>query len=276
MKRILIPTDFSDNARVATDYALNMFQGMDYHFDLVNGYHTPHAGASMLVSLVDIMEKDSKEALQIEKEHICAQFGIDATRVDTHSVYGDCISAVDQLISGTLKPEYIVIGTKGESNLMDKLIGSNTAYIMKHTKIPIIAVPIHAKMDPIKEVVLATDYEPMVKANQVLSPLTPLMKHYSAHIQVLHINTEKELITDDGLVDHNRFIAQELDEFNATYTTVKDADINKGIHSYLENYPSDLLVMISHDYGFFKSIFHSSVSKQMVVSSNIPVMILHK
>ena len=46
MKRILVPTDFSDTANKARDYAVQLAQILGAEIILINTYHIPYAGAT--------------------------------------------------------------------------------------------------------------------------------------------------------------------------------------------------------------------------------------
>ncbi len=275
MKRILIPTDFSDNARVACEYAISLFQTPEYQFELINGYHTPHSGASMLVSLIDIMEKDSKAKLKEEKDYLCNKYGISEDKIETHAIYGDCVTAIESFMDDDNdRPYCIVMGTKGENGLLEKIIGSNTAYVMRQMKIALISVPIHTKIQAPKHLVLATDYEPMERTENVIVPLLDLMQNHSPKLTVLNIEDKKVAVEIQP--EKNRRIAPLLQDYKPEYTTLQDENIGEGIHSYLENYPSDMIAMITHDKGFFNNLFKPSLSKKMVISSHVPVLVMHE
>lgn len=69
MKTILIPTDFSENARNAALYAFSLFDLEKDKFILLNAYSMPATGRSaMLADLTDDMKRESKRGLYKEKE----------------------------------------------------------------------------------------------------------------------------------------------------------------------------------------------------------------
>ena len=66
MRRVLIPTDFSENSKNAVRYAFEIFKhDADTEYTLLNAYDLPRRPTSgMLVSITDILKKDSVEGLK--------------------------------------------------------------------------------------------------------------------------------------------------------------------------------------------------------------------
>ena len=56
MKRILIPTDFSENAWVALKYALILAQKLDSKIYVFHAYNVPHAGRNVMIDIIDGFE----------------------------------------------------------------------------------------------------------------------------------------------------------------------------------------------------------------------------
>ena len=54
MIQVLIPTDFSESARHAVDYAFKLFPHSDFEVHLLNVYEMVHASSEMIISIDDV------------------------------------------------------------------------------------------------------------------------------------------------------------------------------------------------------------------------------
>ena len=74
MKTILIPTNFSDVARHATDYAIQLL-GKDLgRVILLNAFEQPKMGRTLQLSLIDILKRTSEKGLIEDKTRIEEEF----------------------------------------------------------------------------------------------------------------------------------------------------------------------------------------------------------
>ena len=60
-KKIILPTDFSDNARNAYHYAFSLFGFENVEYILFNTYLLPYTRMGTLINLIEIIEEISKK-----------------------------------------------------------------------------------------------------------------------------------------------------------------------------------------------------------------------
>ena len=125
LKRIILPTDFSKNARNAIKYAIDVFKDQEAEYFLLNIYREPHATSSSLVSIVDILQKSSEESLVREEKKIRDLFPSMNLNMETVSAYGDTTLQINKLAQEK-EVDYIIMGTKGASGLKEVILGSVT------------------------------------------------------------------------------------------------------------------------------------------------------
>ena len=135
MKKILIPTDFSANARNAMEYAISMFSYDNVEYTLLNVYAEPDTGSDVLVSISDLLLKESKKGLKKEYDYLRRKFTTNSLTIKQRSEYGWFASTVHK-ITEEEDFDFVVIGTKGASGLRKFLIGSNTGDIVNKAKCP--------------------------------------------------------------------------------------------------------------------------------------------
>ena len=272
MRKVLIPTDFSENAENAVRYAFDMFEGQDdIEYILLNAYDIPHGGsATMLVSITDILKRDSEEGMERLLKKM-KKMG-DEHNVRTISMHGTLASVIDQL----LKREdfnLIVMGTLGAGGLKKVLLGSNTAEVVKKIKKPILIVPNDAKYVNPDKILFTTDFKPIRRDLQI-ERLRDFATRLESEIYVLNVHEEDAHI-DLEKAKHSSGIEELLEGINHSYHETINDDIIHGIDDFIIKNDIKILAMIVRQLNFINSIFHKSLTKEMAMHTSIPMLALH-
>ena len=140
--KILIPTDFSDSARVALDYAVNMFQGVvDLEFVLLNSFEMPHGSSAggVMMNLEEFMQRESEKDLAAELKGIREKYP--NLKITPVSRYGSLENAISRT-NIEQKVDMVVMGTHGATGFKKALVGSNAQKVVENVHEPVIAVPL--------------------------------------------------------------------------------------------------------------------------------------
>ena len=164
MQKILIPTDFSENAWNAIRYAMQLFANNECTFYLLNTY-TPVIPSSRFmakmidgVSIVDAVRDSSERGLHHSVSQIKGQFANTKHRFETISSFNLLGEEIKDLVE-KLNIDLIVTGTKGASGIDEVFMGSNTVRIIKSMKrCPVLAIPQHFGYMAPREIAFATDF----------------------------------------------------------------------------------------------------------------------
>ena len=134
MQKIIIPTDFSDNAWNAIDYAMQLFRNRNCTFYLLNTY-TPviPSGRFMAkmvngVRIVDAVRDASEEGLQKTVDRIKSKYRNSKHSFETISSFNLLTEEIKDLVD-TFGIQLIITGTKGASGIEEVFMGSNTVRI---------------------------------------------------------------------------------------------------------------------------------------------------
>ena len=265
--RVLLPTDFSENASLATQFALDIAQRTNGYIMALHAYDVPHYERSMTTSLLVEMKKSAEQNMAEFEGHSLAESGIE---YDSHVMIGNPIRLCREMVQKH-NLDMVVMGTKGASGIEEFLIGSNAASVIHNVEVPVLVVPPGSHVKEIKRIVLATDLEFKTK-KPPLERLAKFARVYGAEIFLLHIQDKdgipggtRELIADAmGDVKHSYHIASQKD------------DIEKAILDFCEQKETDVVSAISKRYGFFQGLFHKSLTSKLAYHSNIPLLALHE
>ena len=265
MTTFLFATDFSDNSTHALKYVLKAYGGKFNNLIIAHAYYAPHAGASALVSIENMVRKESEEQMQkLLEDH---KDELSGYQVDHYCVYGD----LQQAIKGIAKKhvvDMVIMGTKGAGDARNVFFGSTAVDVLKNVNIPTLIVPDQAKVDTVKRIGFAADFAST--SGDSVKPLAELVKKSNAELIIFHI--EKSTVPD------TEFVFPSFDEFQNIphlLAHVQDEDVIHGIETVIEDNKIDLMAMVAHHYNFLDNLFHKSITKKMIMNSEIPVLILH-
>lgn len=272
MRRVLIPTDFSENAMNAVRYAFELFRhDPDTEYVLLNAYDIPRSGSTtMLVSITDILKKDSEEGLKKSIKEI-EEIG-HAGSLRTISKHGQLFEVIKELIK---KEEYnvIIMGTLGAGGLKKVLLGSNASEIVKKVKIPVLIVPEKATFERTDKILFTTDFKPIRREKQI-GRLRDFAKNIDAEILVLNIHKKhQELDLEKAMT--NSGLEELLKGSRHTYHHRVGDDIIEGIDQFILENDIKIVAMILRQVGFIDSLFHKSLTRQMAMHTKIPMLALH-
>src|SRR4051812_4275002 len=138
MKTILVPTDFSDAAKNAADYAALFTKATDANMILLNVYHypvpiPPEGGVPIVTT--PFFEEASKAALKKEALRLKEKTGIEITTISRLGL------AVDEILDEEGKADLIIMGMHGVGIVSEALLGSITTSVIKKAKKPVLIVP---------------------------------------------------------------------------------------------------------------------------------------
>lgn len=275
MKSILFPTDFSANAKHALGFAVYLAQQAQARLCVQHVYMTPivdapHATSSMIASLIEA----AKEQAEASMKDFLADLGHQHPWLNCES-YVEHGFVVDNVLARAeaIKCDYIVMGTRGATNLIDKLIGSNAQGIIEKAKCPVWAIPEKAKSDEIKSVLYAADYEG--DENEKIREVLTFANYFKAQVHVLHIRDrdEPEIFSSKGIAER---LKDTFDGEPISFRNLVRDDVKEGLDVYIENQRPDVLVLATHRRNYFESLFHRSITKHFAHSSKTPILALHK
>ena len=134
MKRILLLTDFSENAKNAIRYGINLF-GNSTEYILMHAYTVRKATGSF-GNIGQILRQDAENNLKTELDFIKNEFPDPSLNILTLCREGDPVGLINSM-NNKQGIELIVMGTKGASGLSKALLGSVASSVIQDTNYPV-------------------------------------------------------------------------------------------------------------------------------------------
>jgi len=277
-KKILIPTDFSKNAWNATTYAINLFKGEQCEFHILNtfylgGYSTenlliPEPGDAAYESIKETSEKKMSKL----KTQLSYRDDSPEHRFYFHNEFGPLTEVIKRMIEKK-DIEFIVMGTRGETDSKDVIFGSNTINVMEGIRLcPILAIPGTFFFKEPNEIVFPTSFKTHFKQRE-LKHLVEIAKLTNSPVRILHIKKEDKLSKEQ---EENKALLEDiLITIDFSHHTLENIDVKKGLHSFVQSRESEMIAFINKKHTFFSSIFSNPLVKDLGVHSTVPVLAMH-
>ncbi|GAB4157529.1 MAG: universal stress protein [Winogradskyella sp.] len=276
MKKILLPTDFSDNAWNAITYALQLYKNEKCNFILLNTY-TPiiyqieyMQSSEPQFQLMETIKETSKKRLQGLVEKIESKFYNPNHKFTTISSFNTLIGEISQLYEGNVM-DLIIMGTKGASGVKEVLFGSNTMHVLNNVKCPVIAIPSDFDFEKPHELLFPTDYEVEFK-DQHLDPLLEIAKLYNIRINIMHVHYGESLT--ERQENNRQKLEKKFKHVAHLFHKIKNQNIPEAITEFQIKTRINLLVMINNKHSFFENLFFKSNIKHIGFNLNVPFMVI--
>lgn len=276
MKRILLPTDFSENAYNAIKYALQLFEGQECTFYLIHTYSPAVYQAEYIlhspgqIGLGDTYQVSSETRLKKLKLRIEKDFKNTKHHFVLHSAFN---MLVDEIL-GTFEREnadLVIMGTQGATGAQEIFLGTNTVHLIKRAKFPIIAVPSQYQYKAPTEILFPTDYEVSYREDQ-LRALLKIQENHASRIEVVHISTGFDLSEEQQ--GNKQRLGGMLKDTPHSFHNLPNQGVIEGINNFQVNRNINLLAMIQNKHTFLERLFIEPVIKKVGFHVKIPFMVL--
>jgi nucleotide-binding universal stress UspA family protein len=275
MKKLLVPTDFSDTSKNAALFAAQMvadIQNAKIILIHVSDKITGGSDGSPLTEDDDDRRIILTQALSQLKEELQAvaqvpiEFAMEkgSSLVETLSRYVR-YQAIDM----------VIMGITGATKLEQIFMGSNTLEMAKESTCPVLIVPPDAKYRKIKNVVLASDF----KEVDITIPVAPLKATLDLFKPVLHIvNVDSEHyveLTDEYKVERAKLETM-LKDYAPEFYFIRQYDFFDAISQFVDDKNIDLIVIVPKDRSFVSGLFKTSHTKKLAYHSHVPIVAIHE
>ena len=276
MRKILIPTDFSEIAMNAILYGIDLFKYDISEFFILHAYQDEiyDNEASLTRESLDrtkaIVSKRSLEQLQIIQKKI-----IEISPNPRHTY--NIISSDNLLLDETDKIvddeniDIIVMGTRGKTNNKKITFGSHTLQVLKYVQCPVLVIPENYKYTQPRHVLFPTDYLIPYKRRE-LKLLCEMVSPYRAKIDMLYISKSNKLSMRQE--DNRDFLKETLCKNVLNFLVIKSKDIVNTIYKYINENKIDMLVMVNTRHSFLENILFQSTIDEFTLNLNIPFLAL--
>lgn len=272
MKNILVPTDFSLSAQYGAEFALSLSQLIDGRVTFLHVIQLI-PDTAIAISIPESTWAAANTEMENFKKNVCSPYeSYTINACETKISYGEVSSTIVDT-ARELKADFIVMGNVGHSGVFEKIFGSQTLNVVKYAHCPVWVIPAKTEPDKIKSMIYAADLEG--DEVELINKLISISELTGARLKAVHIQEalEPEVFSSDEIIAG---IKKHLVDKSIVFKNLHRDDTIKGIDTYIRNQKPDVVVVAREKKGFFENLFHTSVSRHIVLFAKIPVLVLQK
>jgi len=276
MRKVLIPTDFSNNSLNAIRYALELFKYERSDFFIIHAFaddvyeNESYSDREAFAESKEKVKLKTENELKNIKEKIKGWSPNPKHNYTTLSLFGTLIDEANELVDSE-NIDVLVMGTKGETNDRNITFGSNTLQVMKYVKCPVLAVPVGCQPYPPNHVLFPTDFLLPFKKRE-LKLVTTIARSFVADINFLHVMNFDNLSFRQE--DNKAFLEGCMVENQFLFHKIKGSSLTSAIDAFIDEHQIDLLVMVNSRHSFLEDYLYQSTIDKIGLHIKIPFLVL--
>lgn len=276
MRKVLIPTDFSENAFNALKYACQIFKYEKSEFIIMHAYadEVYRQDVVMQRSLFDEVKETTllkaEEQLQLVLKALIEYSPNPNHTYKTIAAFGTLTDEANDIVNKE-NLDIVVMGTRGQTNDRGITFGSNTLQVLKYVHCPVLGIPEDYAYHAPKKLLFHTNYMVPYKKRE-LKLLGELTGSFRSTIYLLHIDPIKNLSLRQE--DNRMFLKGCLPKPKLVFETAVEKDKTVAITKFILHQNIDMLVMVNSRHSYLENMLHQSTIDKIGLHLKIPFLIL--
>ncbi|MBL0014427.1 MAG: universal stress protein [Flavobacterium sp.] len=270
MKRILVPTDFSEHAEYALRVAAQIAKQNNSEIILLHMLELPHQAGDAMGSghqIPEIMFYKDKAISNLE-DLMDVDFleGINVSEIIQFEKAFDGILTVSKKNNVDL----VVMGSHGTSGFQEMFIGSNTEKVVRFSESPVLVIKNKVADFRASNFVFASDF-----SNEIKKPFAQLVdfaKSFDANLSLVMVNTPNSFKPTHVAEKIMNDFMKEFNYPKYTLNIYNDVNVEKGILNFANSVNADVIGMCTHGRTGFAHFFNGSISEDLVNHAVRPVI----
>lgn len=270
MKKILIPTDFSENAEYALKVAAQIARENDGEIIILHMLELPHQASDAVGSGHAIPELMFFKNAAIKKlEDLMDEDYLDGITVSEIIQFELAFEGILK-ISKKNDVDLIIMGSHGASGFKEMFIGSNAEKVVRNSEVPVLVIKKEQPDFKVANFVFASDFTDEIK--KPFEKVVEFANKFNSTLHLLMINTPnnfkptpvaKEIM--NGFISNFKVNKYETHIYNET-------NVEKGILNFADSIGADLIGMSTHGRKGLSHFFNGSISEDLVNHASLPVV----
>jgi len=270
MKKILVPTDFSDHAGYALQVAAQIARKNGGEIFLLHMLELPHQGSDAVGSGRDLPEIMLFKNAAINKlEDLMNDDSLADLKVSEIIQFELAFDGIMN-ISKKNDVDLIVMGSHGASGFKEMFIGSNAEKVVRNSDIPVLIIKKEEGDFNVNKFVFASDFSDEIK--NPFAKVVDFANKFDSELHLVMINTPssfKPTQVADSIM--NDFISNF--KINKLTTHIyNDINVENGVLNFANQIDADLIGMSTHGRKGLAHFFNGSISEDLVNHSKKPVI----
>ncbi|MFV8341791.1 universal stress protein [Flavobacterium sp. XS2P39] len=270
MKRILVPTDFSEHAEDALKVAAQIAKKNNCEIFLLHMLELPSqmsdaiSGGSGIPEVMLFIKKANETFQKIKERPYLNGISVSET------VHFE--RASDGILSFCKKNkiDLIIMGSHGSSGIEEMLIGSNTEKVVRLSDIPVLVIKKDIGKFEARNLVFASDFSQEIK--KPFKKMIEFAKIFDANLFLVMICTPNSFKTTLAAEKTMSAFIADFDIQNYSFHIFNDVNVENGILNFSNTINADIIGLCTHGRTGLAHFFNGSISEDLVNHTVKPVI----
>ena len=269
MKRILVPTDFSEQADNALKVAVKLAKTYNSEIFVLHSMNVPlqlatSSDSGSLPESLFFIKLAEKNFGELRVKEFLDGIVINET-IGRNEIYEDIKDNCEEF-----NIDLIVMGSNGASGFKEMFVGSNAEKVVRTSDIPVLVIKNeHANFD-VDNFVFASDFKDDNK--ETYRQAVDFATAFDAKIHLLMVNTPNNFSNTTNAEKRIQEFIQDYPFANYTMNVYNDESVEKGILNFSREIDADLIGISTHGRQGIAHFFNGSISEDLVNHANRPVI----
>ncbi|GGH44642.1 universal stress protein UspA [Mangrovimonas yunxiaonensis] len=270
MKKLLVPTDFSQEAENALKVAAQLAKKHHCEILLLHLLELPLQQIDMVNNHSELPEAMFFMKLAQQKfEDLVDSDYLKGLTVQHFVEFGESFANLSEI--GKRKgANLIVMGSHGASGFKEMFIGSNAEKVVRHSDIPVLVIKNEHQNFDIKDFVFASDFKKDNK--ETYKQAADLAQTFNAKIHLVMVNTASNFTTTGKAQARIKDFIKDYPFDNYSINIYNDTNVENGILNFSQDINADLIGISTHGRQGIAHFFNGSISEDLVNHAKRPVI----
>lgn len=275
LKKILVPTDFSQTSKKALHYATALAESTGAKITILNVIDPPFNFPTNVEGVLDYLQDNSEGHLNDLLTQIEEKFPNKSFKIKSQVRIGKPVSQIMEAISD-LDIDLVVMGSGADSPARKILFGSVSTDIILRSPKPVLVIPEkvngHDAIENFGKILFTTNFRNGDYKN--LKKINDFAKHFHSTINVLHVTDKEDLDTEIKYRGFKQLVEDEQLSDNIKFDLKIHDDAFEGISEYIASNYISLMVMNRYKKSIVGLLMDKNYAKKLSVYSEIPLLVL--
>lgn len=261
MNTVIVPVDFSPTSLHAAKYAAQLLSG-HYGVNIVL-YHSYSKASEAAKVQADLEQLRS----DLTKDHVVKM------EVLAHEE-ADFVEGLEKAARHRAA-DLVIMGITGKSALAQVFFGSNTLKMAETKVCPVLIVPESASFQPIKNVMLTSDFKHTFNTTPSV-PIKGFLDVFRPQLHVVNVDEDHFISLTEAYEKEKQDLKKLFADYNPEFYFMRLYDVDEALNLFAETRNIDMLIVIQKDHSFITKLFKTSRTKRLTYHSKLPILVVHE
>lgn len=262
--RLILPTDFSENAFQAAVYTARLLGVKDTGYTLLHTWFDPDPSVGTWARVGTGLHQAAMDGMRAWEMRVREADAFAGADIQAEVIHGPCTKVVEALAKER-KADLVAMASLGQTGL--GFLGSNAAAMVRNGHVPVLVVPAKAHLGGMARILFADDRRGASSAE--LGLLLHLARLTGAEIVVAHVGR-------DGTGAESRLDEAVFGGVAHRHVQAEGKDVASVLDGMAVDEKAGMIAVLHRDKGFLEGLFHGSTSKQMALQAGLPLLVLQE